>query len=53
VLIASSEAAPVRGVAVLVEVTTGEKLLGYFISSDAEHGILLMRTKPSLLEPRL
>ena len=53
VLIASDDAALVRGVAVMVETPTGEKLLGYFVSRDVESGILLMRTNPSLLEPRL
>ena len=53
VLIASSAAVPVRGVAVLVEAPTGERLLGYFISSDTECGVLLMRTRPQPLESRL
>lgn len=53
VQIAPSTASPVRGVVVLVQVPTGERLLGYLISSDVERGILLMRTNPQPLEPRL
>lgn len=53
VMVAPSVAALLRGAAVLIELPTGEKVIGYFILNDVEHGILLMRTKLPLLEPRL
>lgn len=52
-LIVQSDAEPKRGCAVMIESPTGEKILGFFILSNPVTGILVMRTNPLLLEPRL
>ena len=53
VLVVQNNAELKRGCAVVIELPMGEKILGFFISRNPVTGILVMRTNPSLLEPRL